>query len=108
MDKPKHTEGPWTVAQPYAGFSAIRGGAGELIFGIAAGGIEEKQPDDVCEANARLIAAAPELYEALKDAAKALDQAACVARVYKDEDWALNAEVAARRARFSIAKAEGK
>ncbi len=47
------------------GFSAIHGPNGELIFGLAAGSADEKQPDDVCAANARLIKAAPDLYSAL-------------------------------------------
>ena len=63
----KHTPGPWRVAQPCLGFSEIRGGNGELIFGIAAGSGEERQPDAVCEANGRLIAAAPDLLAALEE-----------------------------------------
>ena len=68
MTDMKHTEGPWSVAQPYSGFSEIKGPNGELIFGIAAGSREEKQTDEVCEANARLIAAAPDLLSVLEDA----------------------------------------
>jgi hypothetical protein len=64
----KHTPGPWSVEIPYAGFSAIRGAKGELVFGIAVGGAESRQPPEVCEANARLIAAAPALYAALERA----------------------------------------
>jgi hypothetical protein len=47
------------------GFSAIYGPSGELVFGLAAGGAEEKQPDNVCDANARLIREAPAIYAAL-------------------------------------------
>ncbi len=71
LTKPKRTPGPWTIPTPSMGFSAIHGPNGELIFGLAAGSAEEKRPDDVCDANARLIAAAPELYEA---AARALEE----------------------------------
>jgi hypothetical protein len=67
MDKPGYTPGPWSVAQPWNGFSEIRGGNGELVFGLAAGVPGEKQPDEICEANARLIAAAPEMFEALQN-----------------------------------------
>jgi hypothetical protein len=56
-----HTPGPWKIPTPWNGFSEIRGGKGELVFGLAAGSVDEKQPDEVCEANARLIAAAPDL-----------------------------------------------
>jgi len=62
----KHTPGPWTVSVPCMGFSAINGPSGKLIFGLAAGSVAEKQPDNVCDANARLIAAARELLETLQ------------------------------------------
>lgn len=59
----QHTPGPWHYEQPHGGFTALHDSSNKLIFGIAAGGAEEKQPDDVCEANMRLIAAAPETAE---------------------------------------------
>ena len=59
MSKPSFTPGPWTIPRPSMGFSQITGPNGELIFGLAAGSIDEKQPDDICKANANLIAAAP-------------------------------------------------
>ena len=71
----KWTPGKWTVAPPWSGFSEIRGPNGELIFGLAAGGEKERQPDEVCEANAALIGAAPDLYEALERAFVALGRA---------------------------------
>ena len=52
-----HTPEPWSCEQPWAGFSALRGPSKELIFGIACGGPEEKQPDAVCDANAARIVA---------------------------------------------------
>lgn len=67
---PSHTPGPWRIEGPCSGFSAISGPAGELIFGLAAGIGEEQRSAEECEANANLIAAAPDLYEAL---AKILD-----------------------------------
>jgi hypothetical protein len=48
------------------GFSAIYGPNGELVFGLAAGAEGERQSEAVCEANSRLIAAAPALFTALK------------------------------------------
>ncbi|MCB7127913.1 MAG: hypothetical protein J3T61_00040 [Candidatus Brocadiales bacterium] len=62
----QHSPGPWTFEQPYAGFSSIKDVNGALVFGIANGADHEKQPEDVCEANAALIAAAPALLEALR------------------------------------------
>ncbi len=68
MSASPFTPGPWTIPTPSMGFSAIHGPNGELIFGLAAGSADEKRPDDVCEANARLIAASPDLYAALEEA----------------------------------------
>ena len=65
-EKTPWTPGPWSIPVPSMGFSEIRGGSGELIFGIAAGGPSEKQSDEICTANARLIAAAPKMAEALE------------------------------------------
>lgn len=63
MSAPQFTPGPWYVCEPFAGFSSIKQAETDaLIFGIAAGDPDEKQSDDVCEANANLIAAAPDLY----------------------------------------------
>lgn len=63
----KHSPGPWSIPIPSMGFSEINDADGNLVFGLAAGSGKEKQHDDVCEANARLIAAAPELLKALVD-----------------------------------------
>jgi hypothetical protein len=62
-----HTEGPWTIPAPWSGFSEIRGPNGEFIFGLAAGSDDVKQSNEACEANARLIAAAPTMLAALKE-----------------------------------------
>lgn len=63
-----HTPGPWFIKPPWSGFSKISGPNGELIFGLAAGSIDEKRPDEECKANARLIAASPDMLATLKDA----------------------------------------
>jgi hypothetical protein len=55
----KATPAPWHIPQAWAGFSEIRGGDGKLVFGIAAGHADERQPSEVYEANAALIAAGP-------------------------------------------------
>jgi hypothetical protein len=50
---------------PCAGFSRLDDASGKIIFGIAAGDDGERRSEEECDANARLIAAAPELYEVL-------------------------------------------
>jgi hypothetical protein len=65
MTEAKPTPGPWTITAPQFGFSVIYGPKGEVVFGLASGGPDEKRPDDVCDANAHLIAAAPELLKYL-------------------------------------------
>ena len=62
----RNTPGPWTVEPPSMGFTQITGPNGELIFGLASGLPEEKQHDDICESNAKLIEAAPDLLAALQ------------------------------------------
>ena len=57
----EHTPAPWRIPSPVSGFSAIYGPAGELVFGLAAGSGDERQDDATCEANAALIARAPDL-----------------------------------------------
>jgi hypothetical protein len=61
------TPGPWTFHEPWAGFSKITDAADNLIFGIARGDPEEAQAEDVCEANARLIAKAPDMARLITD-----------------------------------------
>lgn len=59
MSKPRHTPGPWT----YTGnvFEAIKDASGEIVvYGLGPGSINQT------DANARLIAAAPELLKALE------------------------------------------
>ncbi len=60
------TPGPWTATIPWGGFGSIEGPNGELVFGLSAGMPNERQPPDVCEANVRLIAAAPKLLYAAR------------------------------------------
>ena len=83
----KHTPGPWSVGGPteYAFQLSI-----EPSIGVVFGGGEEVQ------ANARLIAAAPEMLEALDNAADALDS--------DNPDIQLRAAIVARAA---ITKVKG-
>lgn len=49
------TPGPWTIEPPQAGFSEIYGPNGELIFGLAAGGENERLPVSDIKANAAFL-----------------------------------------------------
>jgi hypothetical protein len=95
-----HTPGPWTVAAPHMGFSEIRGPVGELVFGLAAGSDDEKRSDDVCNANARLIAAAPDMLDALDHVEAVLS----IVEPRSDKAEYLNC---LEQVRAAIAKAQG-
>ena len=59
------TPGPWHMATPSMGFSALYGADGRLIFGIAYGSQEERRSEEECVANAKVVAAAWSMREAL-------------------------------------------
>jgi hypothetical protein len=91
----KHTPGPWVVDKAPStlggnGFTVRAGGA---IICTAFPGASTDRIEPVAELNARLIAAAPDLLEALRPLTEG---------VY----WITDAQVKAARA--AIAKAEGK
>jgi hypothetical protein len=95
VSESKHTPGPWTVGKSDAGFSIY---AGDLLIVDLVSGIL----DDEADANASLIAAAPDLLEALHQITM-LDEI-----VYDphNEEW-LDSYRAARQAVAAvIAKAE--
>ena len=56
----KHTPGPWTAEKDYESDWIINGANGSLLA------IIEGWTDEIDKADAHLIAAAPEMYEALK------------------------------------------
>ena len=93
----KHTPGPWTVNIPNNRETAIRGihGGDYVIADILNDGYE----DDEQEANARLIAASPDMLEALRRVANLNENAGEIG------DGMLRTIVA--EARAAIAKAEG-
>lgn len=69
--KPKHTQGPWRVlpdeGEPYLRIRGTRPGTKFKIANVMNGKFDKIHPqeDEENKANARLIAAAPELYDAL-------------------------------------------
>lgn len=70
MSETKHTPGPWILEGPWAGFCNIRrADNGEMVMSLSAPGPEfgdrEHSPEEK-EANANLMAAAPELLDACK------------------------------------------
>lgn len=106
MNQPKHTPGPWThdpiwsnrVVMPDYSYIWIIGydSKGGPIHVARVDGPREEQ----CTANARLIAAAPELLEALKLLLAECDQQVSIGNM--PYDW-----VSFGIARAAIAKAEG-
>lgn len=93
MSEPKFTPGPWKVdvTQPYFETpNMIKAGSFEILLTVPGCGEEHT----TWEANAHLIAAAPEMYEALK----AIES--CLAPADNDS--------AAQKVRAAIAKAEGR
>lgn len=62
MEQVKHTPGPWEYGEERGLCREIHADNGPELFAIA----QTRHGDpEICEANARLIAAAPELLEAL-------------------------------------------
>ncbi len=85
----KHTPGPWSVKKTNCGHGAVTAGTYTLRHNWDGLGSQEEM-----DANARLIAASPELLDALKLALEAHDYPG-------REGWAENA-------RAAISKAEGR
>ena len=75
----EHTKGPWEVARTDAGIIVRTESAKKTRFGAsryaAIGGFDRSNPEQLAEAlaNARLIAAAPELLEALEELSLLMD-----------------------------------
>ena len=100
----KHTPGPWRAD----GFDVVRDGSypegGNKEFHLATTGYALADPD-VRRANARLIAAAPELLEVLL----LIDETIGDAIVHEyDKEHQTRIGAAMFRARAAIAKAEGR
>ncbi len=98
----KHTPGPWTVQRYGRGFDVLR--EGRIIADCKA---QSGADLPSCEANARLIAAAPALLEALRDAVASLEWCAEQFESMALGNDSAEARVAASRMRDAIAQAEG-
>ena len=102
--RPSHTPGPWDV-EPKGSRNFVDGAAGLAVAYLGWAGVRERSE---IEANARLIAAAPELLEALAGCADALREAGKdFARANKLAARPNLYELHERNARAAIAKAKG-
>lgn len=99
-----HTPGPWTSTVSPFGQVEVRGDEGAFVCRLRHmdGEFDTTILTEQNKANARLIAAAPELLEALKAVAAALESALVGKR-----DIILTPEDALAEARAAIAKATG-
>jgi hypothetical protein len=104
----KHTPGPWSLDPRSPGDVETPAGV-QIAFGLAASQVGEEwhikgpcPPDDEAEANARLIAASPDLLEALRGLLEAylVHEGHSYCDLGTDDD-------AVSRARTAIAKATG-
>ncbi len=103
MSEAKHTPGPWLVG-PADDTVITHMGADGLRYEIAAVDGDYNEPDTwpVMEANARLIAAAPDLVKALRDILRIVDAMNMSVRLGKREiervaaAWAALAKAGAR------------
>lgn len=98
----KHTPGPWTIEGHPQGTGFRVADANKRS--VAAFPSTSRRPDDERIANARLIAAAPELLAALKEAHRLLPS---LIHTSTDID-AVELGDAIERARAAIARAEGR
>jgi hypothetical protein len=99
MSESKHTPGPWN-AEPMTGRGAwVKGSSGEWAA-LSCG-----DTDTTAEANARLIAAAPELLEALNKIISRHSELVCSGDC---GFWDVEDEEKMKLARSAIAKAEGR
>ena len=98
----KHTPGPWALDWNVARIDVFSADAATLVATVRRSTLSQAI-DEAARANARLIAAAPGLYDALREVFEYLD-AIPESAVGGDDD----AVWLARKARAAIAKAEGK
>lgn len=87
MKKFRHTPGPWHT-DPEFDNRVVLGADGAMvadcnIFGLA---VIEKRTTAICHANARLIAAAPEMHEVLQEMVRAFGAHVIHASMYRAKE----------------------
>ena len=113
----KHTPGPWVANaghdsylretssdDPIHAYHVSESSEVGYTVAIVLGDVPELD----CAANARLIAAAPELLEALKLVRSIISDGAAVGFNYADGDWAERLFASQATSHAAITKAEGK
>jgi hypothetical protein len=70
----KHTPGPWTANKPTQSNGRAEVHAGPMLVAQAFNWLLDAEGDEQCWADARLIAAAPDLLEALKAVVRVADR----------------------------------
>lgn len=105
MSELKATPGPWEISHVFATdpcYIAIdapkHGALAEVVWKM-----EDEDRSQVCEANAHLIAAAPDLYDALEWAMRFVDQV----RIENPLPEGGGEDIAYQRAIHALAKARG-
>lgn len=100
MSERAHTKGPWRVAKTTFGQTVIDAESiGEIVCRI-----EEWSPEQD-EADARLIAAAPDMFEALKALLVVMDSGAQPRKLDEALTWRQNDEKARAMAIAALSKA---
>ena len=103
----KHTQGPWEQGKRHPG-RVIARGAHKFIATCTRHQDDDDMPHDEERANAQLIAAAPEMLEALKDARRMLETASrYFPKSIKHADRFSLCNVLANSVNKAIRKAEG-
>ncbi len=92
-----HTKGPWFADEN----GAVRGAGLEIVA------VRHRLQHDIHAANARLIAAAPEMYEALKEARQRLVDG-MESEGPLEHEWSGSDRKFVRQIDAAIAKAEGR
>jgi len=95
----KHTPGPWEIKRHFDSCYRYISAPEHIALAQVVWCVEEEERSPVCEANAHLIAAAPDLLEALEELFHLIDDAHDGERVFT---WEMQ-----RKARTAIAKAKG-
>ena len=109
MDHVKHSPGPWFVCgdegHPHVNETWNEGSTIGDANGMRVADLMAPLKQERIRANARLIAAAPELLEALNDCVAVLTDPVVGTVKHDDPDWYLALDRAVTKARAALAKA---